>query len=101
MSTPIGRPRSIGLAVGALWLTAVSAAFVVWSLIAIGTSAASDVLIGALVITVALIATGIVVIRAAVHLPASAAPRTPDDRALGRRFVGVVGVEVAAFLVVN
>jgi presenilin-like A22 family membrane protease len=59
------------------------------------------VLIGVLVATAALVATSVLVIRAASHLPASTAPRTVEERATGRWFALVVGAEVAALVVVN
>lgn len=84
-----------------MWLTAVSAVFVIWSLVMIGTPLADGVLIGAIAMTGAVIAAGVVVIRAARRLPKRVSPRTPEERATGRRFAWVVGAEVAAFMVVN
>jgi hypothetical protein len=101
MRAGTGRSRSIGLAGGALWLTAVSAVFVIWSLLMIGTPLADGVLIGALVVTGAVIAASVVVIRAARRLPKRVSPRTPEEKATGRRFGWVVVAEVAAFMVVN
>jgi hypothetical protein len=101
MRSPSGRSRSIGLAGGALWLTAVSAVFVAWSLLLIGTRLADGVLIGAFVVTGAVIAASVLVIRAACRLPKRAFPRTPEERATGRRFAWVVAAEVAAFMIVN
>jgi len=102
MDTLIDRPRSIGLASGALWATTASAAFAIWSLILIGTPAAKGALIGALVIAAALIATGVVVMRAALRLPSGVSPRTAEEgRVIRRRFAWVFGVEIAALAVVN
>ena len=101
MNAPLDRPHAVGLAAGALWLTAVCAAFVIWSLLAIGTPAARDALIGALVITASLIATSIVVIRAALHLPGGDSPPSPQGLAIRRRFIWVVVAELAALAVVN
>lgn len=101
MKTLTGRPRSIGLAGGALWMIAISLVFVTWSLLAIGTPIATQVLIGTFVLLGALAAAGVVVIRAAMDLPVGNAPRTPEEQQIGRRFAWVVGGEVAAFAVVN
>lgn len=102
MNTLIDRARSIGLAIGALWLTTASAAFAIWSLIVIRTPAAKGTLIGALVIATALIATGVVVTRATLHLPGGVSPRTREEgRAIRRRFAWVFGAELAALAVVN
>jgi hypothetical protein len=101
MKTLAGRRRSIGLAGSALWLIAISVVFVTWSLLAIGTSMASQVLIGAFILMGALIAAGVVVIRAALGLPKSIAPRTPEEQQIGRRFAWVFGAEVLAFALVN
>jgi len=101
MKMPSGRQRSIGLAGGALWLIAISAVFVIWSLLAIGTPIATAVLVATFVLLGALVAAGIVVIRAALSLPASIVPRTLEEQKIGRRFAWVVGAEMVAFAVVN
>jgi hypothetical protein len=101
MSINIDRPRSIGLASGTLWLTAASAAFAIWSLASIGTPAAKRTLICAIVIAAALIAAGIVAMRAAIQLPRGVSPRTPEEaRALRRQFAWVFGAEMAALAIV-
>jgi|SRR5580658_5160755 hypothetical protein len=101
MNTNIDRPRSIGLAGAALWLTTASAAFVIWALVAIATPAAKGTLVGAIIITAALIAAGIVVLRAALHLPRDASPPTPEKRAMRRRFTWVFAAEGVLIFVVN
>jgi len=101
MKTLTGRRRSIGLAGGALWLIAISIVFITWSLLAIETPLARGGLFATLVILGALIAAGVVVIRAALRLPKSIAPRTPEEQQMGRRFAWVFGAELLAFAVVN
>jgi hypothetical protein len=101
MNTLTGRRRSIGLAGGALWMIAISFVFVTWSLLAIGTPMARQVLIGTFVLMGVLVAVGVVVIRAALGLPDSIAPRTSEEQQIGRRFAWVVGAEVLAFAVVS
>ncbi len=101
MKTLAGRRRSIGLAGAALWLFVISFVCVTWSLLVIGTPMARLVLIGTFVLMGALLATDIVVIRAALGLPVSIAPRTPEEQQIGRRFAWVFGAEMLAFAVVN
>jgi hypothetical protein len=101
MQTLSGRRRSIGLAGAALWLIGISGVFVTWSLVAIGTPLAGQVLIGTFVLMGAIVAAGIVVIRATVGLPSSRVPRTREEQLIGRRFAWVFGAEMLAFAVVN
>ncbi len=101
MKTLTGRRRSIGLAGGALWLIAISIVFITWSLLAIETPMARQVLLGTFVLLGALVVAGVVVIRAALGLPKSIAPRTPEEQQIGRRFAWVFGAEMVAFAVVN
>lgn len=101
MKTIAGRRRSIGLAAAAVWLIVISFVFVAWSLLAIGTPVARVMLMGTLFLVAAFVATGIVVIRAALRLPVSTTPRTPEEQQMGRRFAWVFGAEMAAFAVVN
>ena len=101
MKTLTGRRRSIGLAGGALWLIAISFVFVTWSLLAIGTPLARLMLIGSYALGGVLILTSIGMIRAALRLPVSTVPQTPEEQQIGRRFAWVVGIEVLALAVVN
>jgi hypothetical protein len=101
MKTPAGRRRCIGLTAGAIWLISISMVFITWSLLAIATPIARQVLIGSFVLLGALVAAGVVVIRAALRMPKSTAPRSPEEQRIGRRFAWVFGVEIAAFAVVN
>jgi hypothetical protein len=99
MKLPIERRRTIGLSIGSLWLVVVSAAFVIWSLIVIGTSWALITLVVVAVITAAQLVISIIVIRAAVHLPKDQ-PRTGKKKMLGR-FIFVVVLEVIVCAAVN
>lgn len=101
MKTLAIRRRSIGLAVGALWLIAISLVFIVWSLLVIRTTMATVVLIGTCVLLGAFVAAGVVVIRVAVGLPDSTVPRSPEEKKIWRRFALVVSAEVIAFSVIN
>jgi|HubBroStandDraft_6_1064221.scaffolds.fasta_scaffold401857_2 hypothetical protein len=102
MSINIDRPRSIGLASGTLWLTTASAAFAIWSLASIGTPAAKRTLICAIIVAAALIAAGVVAMRAALRLPRGASPRTAEEgRAIRRQFAWVFGAEIAALAIAN
>jgi hypothetical protein len=86
METPFSRRRCIGLAGAALWLIAISFVFITWSLLAIGTPMARWILIGSFVLVAACIATSIMLIRAALKLPVSTVPRTPEEKKIGQRF---------------
>ena len=101
MKTLPGRRRSIGLAAGALWMIVISFVFLIWSLLAIGTPLATQVLAGAVLLGAVLVAVGVVVIRAALRLPVSTVPRTPEEQQMGRRFGWVFGAEGLAFAVVT
>jgi hypothetical protein len=95
----IERKRCIGLSIGALWLVVVSAAFVIWSLIAIGTSWALQTLFVLVVIIVALLVISIIVIRRAVHLPKD--QQKSEKKNLRNRFIFIVILEVIACAIVN
>jgi hypothetical protein len=95
------RRRCIGLAVGGLWMIAISLVFIAWSLVAIETPAARLVLLGSCVLLGGLVLVSIVVIRAALSLPKSLAPRTQVGQQIWHRFAWVVGAEVLGFGVVN
>lgn len=101
MKLLIERQRSIGLASGALWLIAVGAVAVIWSLLVIGTPSARQVLIAAVVVTASLVVISVIVIRAALHLPKDIQLTTSKKKKVLRRFILVVGIEVLAFSVVN
>jgi hypothetical protein len=101
METFLSRRRCIGLAGGALWLIAISFVFLTWSLLAIGTPAARWILIGSFVLVAACIVASIILIRAALKLPISTVPKTPEEKNIGRQFAWVFGAEMLAFAVVN
>ena len=101
MKPLIERQRSIGLTSGSLWLIAVSAVAVIWSLLVIGTPWARIVLIVAAIIFIALVVMGIVVIRAVLHMPLDIHLPTSKKKNVLRRFIFVVVVEVLAFSIVN
>jgi hypothetical protein len=101
MTTIHERERGVGLASGSLWLITVSAAFATWALLSVGTPSSRAVLAATVVLVCGLAAVGIVVIRAALRLAENPLPRTLDEQRMGRRFAWVIGLEVAAFMVVN
>jgi hypothetical protein len=101
MEAPLSRRRCIGLAGAALWLIAISFVFLTWSLLAIGTPIARWILIGSFVLVAVCIVTSIMLIRAALRLPVSNVPRTPEEQKIGQRFAWVFGAEMLAFAVVN
>jgi hypothetical protein len=53
---------------------------------------ATEVLLGTFTLLGALIAAGVAVIRVALGLPKSIAPRSPEEQQIGRRFAWIVGV---------
>ena len=69
MNPSILRRRIIGLAGGALWLIAISGAFVIWSLLAIGTPWAKLVLAVTVAVIAAIVVINVVVLRMAMRLP--------------------------------
>jgi hypothetical protein len=95
------RRRSIGLAGAALWLIVISLVFVVWSFLAIRTPIARLMLIGTVVLMGGLIVISVIVIHAALGLPVSTVPSTPEGKQIRRRFAWVFGAEMFAFAVVN
>ncbi len=95
------RRRCIGLAAGGLWMIAISLVFIAWSLVAIDTPTARLVLLGSCVLLGGLILVSIVVIRAALSLPKSIAPRTQVGKQIWRRFAWIVGAEILGFGLVN
>jgi hypothetical protein len=101
MKALASRRRSIGLAGSAIWLIAISIVFIAWSLLAIATPVAKQVLVGASVLLGALVIFCIVVLRGALKLPVSITLRSPEEQQIGRRFAWVFGVELFAFAVVN
>jgi hypothetical protein len=101
MKIILGRRRSIGLAGAAIWLIAISSVCGVWSLLVIGTPIARLALICTFVLVAALFVASIMVIRAALNLPVSNTPRTPEEQQMGRRFAWVFGAETLAFVIVN
>ena len=101
MEKHAGRRRSIGLAGSAIWLIDISALFIIWSLIAIGTPLAVQILIVSVIIISVLIIIGIITLRSAIRLPVIIEPRTPEEQQMGRRFARVAGAEVLAFILVN
>jgi hypothetical protein len=96
-----GRRRSIGLAGAAIWLIVISFICGVWSLLVIETPIARLALICTFVLVGALFVVSIIVIRAALGLPVSNAPRTPEEQQMVRRFAWVFGAETLAFVIVN
>jgi hypothetical protein len=98
---PPSRRRIIGLVGAALWLIVASGAFLMLSLWMIGTAAAWQLLFIATGITAVLVAIGLRVLNGVLRLPGAMPPRTPEERAVFRRFVRVVVAEVAAFMLVN
>jgi len=101
MKTYASRRRTIGLAGGALWLIAISIVFITWSLLAIATPMARQILLVTFVLLGALVASSVVVLRGALGLPVSTTPRSPEELQIGRRFAWVFGAEMVAFAVVN
>lgn len=101
MKNLIERPRSIGLAAGALWLIAISFVFAIWSLLAIGTLMAKNILIGTSILLFILIAISIMVLRMALVLPKSIKQPTQKKQHIWRNFALIVGAEVLAFGIVN
>jgi hypothetical protein len=97
----MGRGRNIGLVGGSLWLIVISAVFVIWSLLVIGTPLARQILIIVIVIIAALVVTSIILIRRAHHLPEDTDQQKLITKVVIRRFVLVVIIEVIAFSVLN
>jgi hypothetical protein len=100
IKTNSGRKRCIGLIGGALWLIVISAAFGIWSLILIAATWAAQILVASSIIIALLIVIGTAEMLAALHMPKSSVPPTPDEK-MGRRFALVFGAEILAFSVVN
>ena len=101
MNPSILRRRIIGLAGGALWLIAISGAFVIWSLLAIGTPRAKLVLAVTVTVIAAIVAINVVVLRMAMRLPKGINGQKSEKKKLRRRFVWIVGAELAAFAAIN
>jgi hypothetical protein len=101
MGPTLDRRRIVGLAVGSLWLVVAGALFGTWSLLSIETDTAAWLLVGVGAAVLVLIVRGVAVIRTARRLPIGRSPRTPAQRAIGRRFAWIVGAEIAAFATVN
>jgi hypothetical protein len=101
MEIMMSRRHAVGLAVGALWLVAVCAAFMTWALVMMGTTAATVTLVAMVALVVALIGVGVWMIRAVLHLPGQIPAKTPTERRMGRQFAWVVAAEIVAVLVVN
>lgn len=93
------KPRSVGLASGAIWLIVIGGGFAAWSIFAIG-SWPKSLIVGWLAFISALTVGGIVVIRAALRLPSTHAA-TPERRQIRKRFLLVFGLELLAFAIVN
>jgi hypothetical protein len=91
------KPRAIGLAAGSLWLIAIGGGFVAWSLFAIG-PATDHAPFAWLACLAACLIAGTFILRKSLRLPAET---TPPQKELGKRFLIVVGIEVAAFAIVN
>jgi len=97
----IVHPRNIGLANNALWLIAISAVFMIWSLAAMGTQWASIILVITVIVIAALIVISILVIRSALRSPIDINKKPSEKKKIILRFVFVVAIEVIAFSVVN
>lgn len=95
------RSGIVGLAIGSLWLIAISEAFAILSLLLIGTPVATAVLLGVAAVGLGLIAVSVGVIRAALGLPKSPASSTDEGRRIRRQFATAVGGEIVALAVVN
>jgi len=95
------RARNLGLAGGCLWLIAIGAAFVVWSLLATQSALAISVLAVVAALAVLLGGFGVATIRRVLRSPFVPAVSTPDRGGIRRRFGMIVAAEVAAFVVVG
>lgn len=101
MTTRNLKPRAyvLGLAIGTFWLIAASAGFSIQALASAGTRNTQIALVAVLAIALVLLVVIFSQILVARKLPAE--PRTEERRKMGRRFVRIVVLEVAAFMVVN
>jgi hypothetical protein len=88
MEIRISRRHAVGLTVGALWLVAVCSAFMTWALVMIDTTVALVSLVAIAALVLALMAVGVWVIRAVLHLPGQIPAKTPTERRMGRQFAG-------------
>lgn len=79
----------------------VGGAFSAWALMAMKTTGATWALAPLLAVAAALLAFGWSTMRLASRLPRPTGPRTPAQRAVGRRFGLLVGIEVLAFAILN
>lgn len=84
----------ISLCGGCLWLFAVSTAFAVSSLVWIATPLARAILVGVLAVIALCVGLNIHVLRAAIRMPGTAPPLTPDDRTRLQQFRNVTIAEV-------
>lgn len=92
------RKRITGLAGAAIWLAIGSSFSFVMSSTVLRQPYSTIGIAGAAAIGAILIAEAVDAIRAGLRLPLS--PRTPEDFRILRRFLGVFGAEIAAFVVV-
>jgi hypothetical protein len=97
----VSRRRIIGLAGSALWLIVAGGGFLILSLWTIGTAAAWQLLLVTVGVAVVLMAIGIGVLRGVLRLPGAMPARTPEERAIFRRFLRVGIAEFLAFMVLN
>jgi hypothetical protein len=98
MKNTFSRRRALGLTVGSLWLTTAGAIFTALALILIGRTPAWAALTLVLVLTAALLITGISTMRAAKRMPAES---ISHDLSIRRRFLLVVGLEIFALAIAN
>lgn len=95
------RRRIIGLAASALWLIIISSAFAILSLSMIATANFRGALVGVIIVTAVLAASGVAVLRRVMRLPGALPKRSAEEVAMMRRFGYVVAAEVIAIMVIN
>lgn len=95
------RRRIFGLTIGSLWLVVASMAFATWTLIAIGTTAATAALIVLLAGALAVVTWDLGAMRAVWRLPGGFGPTTPEGKKIGKQFGIVVAAEAVVIGVVT
>ena len=91
----------LGLTIGALWLTAASAGFGTWALVAIGTPLSYAALAVLLLVAAALLVTGASAVQALGRSRGGFGQNSAEGRAIGRRFGWVVATELVGIAVVT
>ena len=94
------RRRTIGIAGSALWMIAISACFLIWSLAVIGSLWAEITLVITIIVITVLTIFSIFSIKAAIKLPKDPPRKTNRQKKIGLLFVLVVFLEVAAISIV-